>query len=58
MNQLGKVNLVCGQVNFWYALSCGQLLLQKNPKTLDVRQVGGFLRVFRFPPAIKLTFII
>jgi len=34
MNQTGKVNLVCGQVNFWYARSRGKLLLQKNPRTL------------------------
>jgi hypothetical protein len=27
--------LVCGKVNFWYALSCGKLLLQKNPGTLN-----------------------
>ena len=33
-NYSGKVNLVCGQVNFWYALSRGKLLLQKYPRTL------------------------
>ena len=26
--------MVCGQVNFWYALSHRKLLLQKNPRTL------------------------
>jgi len=28
--------LVCGQVSFWYVLSRGKLLLQKNPRTLRV----------------------
>ena len=34
-NYLGKVNLVCGQLHFWYALSHGKLMLQKNPRTLN-----------------------
>jgi hypothetical protein len=33
MNKSGKVNMVCGQVNFWNALSRGKLLLQKNHRT-------------------------
>ena len=28
--------MVFGKVYFWYALSCGKLLLQKNPRTLNI----------------------
>jgi hypothetical protein len=34
--------LVCGQVNFWYALSPIKLLLQKNPRTLIVDRCLSF----------------
>ena len=41
--------MVCGQVNFWYALSRGKLLLQKNPRTLHVHyisEIQTFLDVY------------
>jgi hypothetical protein len=45
----------CLLANVYWQMFIGKCLLANIKFVSNYRQVGGFLRVLRFPPSIKLT---